>query len=387
MNQQLTDNNYIVIPNFISPYRANKLKEDYLHYAESNNLNGDEQVPNSSSIYNYISFLELLCEKTPEVSEILEEPVLPTYAYSRVYRQNSILDRHVDRDSCEISLTVHLGGDNSWPIWIVSPEGDERCIELNPGDAMLYLGKIAEHWRNTYDGNEYVQVFLHYVRSKGDCSYAYFDKKKSKEEIEISLDENEKEKLTIMTVNSKSKLENFIQIFDDILPEDECRLILDEYIDSSCWQHATTREGLYQDVRNCMEIPISSDYIINENFHVRKNLDHIIFKGVEKAIKKYTSIFKSFNIDVDTGYQLLRYDEGGFYSQHTDSFKEQQRSLSCAIQLNDDYDGGYFSFFDGELSYKLNKGSAILFPSNFMYPHEITPITRGTRYSIITWLV
>jgi Rps23 Pro-64 3,4-dihydroxylase Tpa1-like proline 4-hydroxylase len=280
---------------------------------------------------------------------------------------------------------VHLGGDASWPIWIVSPDREERCVELNPGDAMIYLGKIAEHWRNLYEGNEYVQVFLHYVRSRGDCGYSYFDKSNTQKESELPTKTNEE--MITMTVNSASKLENFIQVFDDILSDDECNSILSEYVDSNHWQNAITREGLHRDTRNCMEIPISSDYIINENFNVRKNLDYLVFKGVEKCIKKYTSIFKSFNIDVDTGYQILRYDEGGFYSQHTDSFKEQQRSLSCSIQLNDDYDGGCFSFFDGELSYKLNKGSAILFPSNFMYPHEITPITGGTRYSVITWLV
>ena len=38
-------------------------------------------------------------------------------------------------------------------------------------------------------------------------------------------------------------------------------------------------------------------------------------------------------------------------------------------------------------SIKLKKGDAIMFPSNFMYPHEIMPVTQGTRYSIITWFI
>jgi predicted 2-oxoglutarate/Fe(II)-dependent dioxygenase YbiX len=84
---------------------------------------------------------------------------------------------------------------------------------------------------------------------------------------------------------------------------------------------------------------------------------------------------------------LLRYREGEFYTQHTDSFKEQQRSLSCSIQLNEDYEGGEFALFDREMMIRTSPGSAIVFPSNFMYPHEIMPVIKGTRYSIITWLV
>ena len=79
--------------------------------------------------------------------------------------------------------------------------------------------------------------------------------------------------------------------------------------------------------------------------------------------------------------------EGQFYTQHTDSFKKQQRSVSCSFILNDDYDGGEFAFFDREIIIKGGKGSIIMFPSNFMFPHEVMPVTSGTRYSIITWYV
>jgi predicted 2-oxoglutarate/Fe(II)-dependent dioxygenase YbiX len=63
------------------------------------------------------------------------------------------------------------------------------------------------------------------------------------------------------------------------------------------------------------------------------------------------------------------------------------RSVSCSFALNDDYEGGEFAFFDRELKYKLKKGSILLFPSSFMYPHEIMPVTKGTRYSIVTWFI
>ena len=400
MNQKLLDNNYIIIPNFISSYRANKLKDEFVEYSQQNNLEGDSQIPNSSSDYNYISFLELLCEKTPEVSEILEETVLPTYTYARVYKKGSILKRHSDRDSCEISLTLHLGGDNPWLIWIKTPEGVDRSVELKLGDAMMYRGTIAEHWRDEYAGEEYAQVFLHYVRSRGECAYTYFDTENHKGEhgnhnkkmaIDKTLEVEAKEdvkKYSPILIKPASKLEDFIQVFDDVLSPENCNLILNEYQNSSEWLDTRTGDGeVSKHTRNCTEISISSQHILEQNFDVRKNLDDAVFESVRNVITNYNNLIPTFRIDIDTGYQLLRYKEGEFYIQHTDSFKDQQRSLSCSIQLNEDYEGGEFAFFDREMMIRTKPGSAIVFPSNFMYPHEIMPVIKGTRYSIITWLV
>ena len=400
MNQKLLDNNYIIIPNFISNYRANKLKDEFVEFSQKNNLEGDSQIPTSSSDYNYISFLELLCEKTPEVSEILEENVLPTYAYARVYKNGSVLKKHSDRDSCEISLTLHLGGDKPWLIWIKTPEGEDRSVELKPGDAMVYRGTIAEHWRDEYAGEEYVQVFLHYVRSRGGCAYTYFDTENHKGEhgnhnkqmttdkiLEVEVKEDTIKRSPIL-IKPASKLEDFVQVFDNVLSPENCNLILNEYKNTSEWEDTITGGGnVTKNIRNCMEIPISFQHSLERNFDVRKNLDDIIFESVRKVIDNYKDLIPQFRIDIDTGYELLRYREGEFYTQHTDSFKEQQRSLSCSFQLNEDYEGGEFALFDREMMIRTKPGSAIVFPSNFMYPHEIMPVIKGTRYSIITWLV
>lgn len=61
------------------------------------------------------------------------------------------------------------------------------------------------------------------------------------------------------------------------------------------------------------------------------------------------------------------------------------RTISCSFALNDDYEGGEFAFFDRRIATKIKKGAAIIFPSNFMFPHEIIKVKKGTRYSIITW--
>lgn len=175
MNEELQKNNYVLVKNFILKERALELAK---LFRESGQKHLDEQVPNSPATYNFLPFLEVLCEKTPEVSNILKEPVLPTYCYARTYKKGAILHKHMDRPACEISLTMNLDSDIDWPIFVQTPDNREASISMSPGDAVLYLGTIAYHWRNEFAGEHCEQVFLHYVRSRGKHNWAYFDKQR-----------------------------------------------------------------------------------------------------------------------------------------------------------------------------------------------------------------
>jgi len=53
--------------------------------------------------------------------------------------------------------------------------------------------------------------------------------------------------------------------------------------------------------------------------------------------------------------------------------------------LNNDYEGGEFVLCGIPLEKK--QGSVVVFPSNFMYPHEVKEVTKGKRYSIMTWIM
>jgi Rps23 Pro-64 3,4-dihydroxylase Tpa1-like proline 4-hydroxylase len=402
MNKKLIENNYIVLSNFISKERSSDLSFEFLKFCKENNLEGDTQAPNSFSTYNYTPFLELLCEKTPEISSAIGEVVLPTYTYARVYKNGSELLRHTDRDACEISLTLHLHGDSVWPIWIETPSGEHKSVDLNPGDAMVYLGRTAPHWRDKYDGEYYTQVFLHYVRSRGDCAYAYFDKLReetkpepepenvttNQSSVEETVDENEKLEMPLVTPKSTRTLEEYIFTLDNVVSEELCDRILEEYCNSNLWNATMVGDGtIDNNIRNCDVINISAEHILQENFDIRKKLDEDFYVCASNAINEYRKIFPDVASEMDTGYDLLRYNEGQFYIQHTDSFKKQQRSVSCSFLLNDDYEGGEFAFFDREIMIRGGKGSIVMFPSNFMFPHEIMPVISGTRYSIITWYV
>jgi len=60
-------------------------------------------------------------------------------------------------------------------------------------------------------------------------------------------------------------------------------------------------------------------------------------------------------------------------------------TLSVLGILNDDYEGGEFIMLEDE-EIKLKKGDILVFPSIFLYPHKVEPVTKGTRYSFISWV-
>jgi hypothetical protein len=59
--------------------------------------------------------------------------------------------------------------------------------------------------------------------------------------------------------------------------------------------------------------------------------------------------------------------------------------LSIIGCLNSDYEGGELSFFGGKVLHKLTAGQICIFPSNFMYPHEVLPVTGGNRFTFVSW--
>jgi predicted 2-oxoglutarate/Fe(II)-dependent dioxygenase YbiX len=182
-------------------------------------------------------------------------------------------------------------------------------------------------------------------------------------------------------------IRDYIVVVKEALPFELCDATLNEYANTNEWLDTHTKGGVLKDIRSAMTILMSTDQVIAINEQVRRDLDSKLFQYANISIRKYNERFEFAHIEQDSGYELLRYEQGQFYTEHVDSFKDMPRAVSCSFALNDDYGGGEFAFFGGQIKIKLPKGAALLFPSNFMYPHQILPVTNGTRYSIITWFI
>ena len=129
----------------------------------------DEQVPNTYSHYSDIVMETLLQKVKPVMEKKSGIKLSETYSYARIYKKGDELKRHKDRYSCEISTTMHLGGDE-WSIFL-EPSGEEEKdgieVKLEAGDMLMYRGCDLEHWRTPFEGKDCGQVFLHYNDTNG----------------------------------------------------------------------------------------------------------------------------------------------------------------------------------------------------------------------------
>lgn len=111
--------------------------------------------------------------------------------------------------------------------------------------------------------------------------------------------------------------------------------------------------------------------------------------------------FKNLRICEPT--QFLRYDEQrrGRFRRHWDDayhdaqgkfhFTSPQRKFVSVLYLNDDYEGGMFVWdtirdeHDNPLRIKPATGSILVMPCDQRFPHEVEPVTKGIRRSVVTW--
>jgi len=179
------------------------------------------------------------------------------------------------------------------------------------------------------------------------------------------------------------ELLDYIKVFPNVLDKRFCEDIINnkEYKYISTQVMSPEKQYLPdKKVRNC-----TGTRLFEED-------DNIIYQAVGTTINKYIEELQPTRRDnlfsdeiKDSGYDLLKYEKGGLYIQHTDESKEYTRRVSISFLLNEEYEGGELQFF-GDYKVQGETGSAIIFPSNFCYPHEVLPIKSGTRYSIITWV-
>ena len=140
-----------------------------------------------------------------------------------------------------------------------------------------------------------------------------------------------------------------------------------------------------------------TDGIINKNVRQTLNIDfrdENLFVKLNNAIKLANEQYFNYYIDSIDTLRFLKYGIGGTYNWHTDYGRHEcsMRKLTAIIQLSDgnDYEGGDFEFGltdkegNGLIKGNRTKGCLIVFPS--FLSHRVTPITKGKRYSIITWM-
>jgi len=194
------ENKYVVIKNFLEPqlvstlYQYSKTKarrEDY-HYTyhrdtyrkKWDGVWDDYQAPGAYSLYGDPLMDSLMLLSVGALETYTGLQLLPQYTYWRLYQKNNILERHRDRESCEISTTICLGYDVSdvdqsvypdydWAMYVESNDGSEIPIHMKPGDMIIYRGCDVDHWRDKFLGKNHAQLFMHYNDATGAYKQIY----------------------------------------------------------------------------------------------------------------------------------------------------------------------------------------------------------------------
>lgn len=152
------------------------------------------------------------------------------------------------------------------------------------------------------------------------------------------------------------------------------------------WYRAeTVGHGIYQQHRTNKNLHITAYADTTEN-QVMYDVNNVF---TQILIHLTNSYVKSFQINEKLSAEpisLLKYENATMYGQHYDSGPSLGRILSALCYLNSDYEGGEIEFPYFKIKIKPQPGMVILFPSNFAYAHIAHPVTKGTKYSLVTWI-
>jgi hypothetical protein len=168
----------------------------------------------------------------------------------------------------------------------------------------------------------------------------------------------------------------------DFLSTDECQMLIDEY-------ELRNEEHNYE---RCPDANTGEDiYSTFKRITLEQGTDcfNLIHRKTEEAINSYLDYLEGFNsfhmpqlrksFLYSHMYRLLKYDVGNKIHPHSDHDPYVYGSIT--FNLNDDYTGGNFKFFNGKHEVSLKKGEMMIWPADYFWVHEVTPVESGCRYS------
>lgn len=385
-------NKYVHLKNFLDEDNCKELTQELNKYVAKGETTKDEQCPVSEAIHGTPTFDKLLEDLLPHFEKACGKRLYPTYSYARLYKPGEELKIHTDRPACEISATLTLGrSGKQWSIYMADkdPNGEALPIDIyedksnqyklkniipiymNVGDAVLYRGMEKVHWREKFEGEWQAQVFLHYVDADGPHAEWKYDKR---DQLGISKTINEQ--------TQKNRVLTDVAVFKNHISSGFCENIINTYSQDNIEKHPPIigsepgKNNIDKSIRDTERVELPQHVGIGSTLTATGlNANHYWWK---------------YDITHANQSELLIYKPDGHYNPHVDTFHQhspETRKLTVLAFLNNDYEGGkFFLNADGRLYYPpQEKGTVLVFPS-FMV-HGVEPVTKGIRYSCVTWLV
>ena len=179
---------------------------------------------------------------------------------------------------------------------------------------------------------------------------------------------------------------------DSLVPKDVCKYFIEFYENNS--QYAFPEESykfktkkVEMDNFNCINLTqlYENDKKFSKPLNLAKKYITLMITNYSFYIQReMCSTFDATLISNSSNIRILKYEKGQCIKDHCD-VGETIRA-SCTLNLNEDYEGGEFRFFNGKIKHSFKTGDAMLFPAEPIWIHGTEPVTEGVRYSINCFL-
>ena len=183
-------------------------------------------------------------------------------------------------------------------------------------------------------------------------------------------------------------LSSYVVVLENWIDEESCKQTIREMQNANWQQHTfyNAMDGSYNTRSGSKELDIAYGRGLSTQPY--------IMQRIWDAYKEYVTHLNFTWFNSWQGYSEVRfnmYKETRLMAEHCDhihSLFDGERkgipTLTFLGMLNDDYEGGELIMW-GDEKIPMAKGSAVVFPSCFLYPHRVEPVTSGTRYSCVSW--
>ena len=182
---------------------------------------------------------------------------------------------------------------------------------------------------------------------------------------------------------------DLVQVYKKALTKEQCSFVIKKTDEFHWLPHQ------WSGYNKLSEAPKSEENCDRtELFGMTRLLISGFVKNAIDEYKKYVikTLGTNFNINGITIPEINRYREGKGMAEHVDHitsiFDGETKgipTLSVVGLLNDEFQGGEFKFWD-KYDMNLEIGDILVFPSNFLYKHQVDKVTRGIRYSFVSWI-
>jgi predicted 2-oxoglutarate/Fe(II)-dependent dioxygenase YbiX len=183
-------------------------------------------------------------------------------------------------------------------------------------------------------------------------------------------------------------LKQYIKIYKDFVDPKICKGAVKSLKKVQWHEHQFHNAATNSFVSYDHELAIS-----NDNIKEKEALNSAVWHALEKYIvKDFAEFHRWFNSwNGHTFVRFNKYDpttEMKIHCDHIHSMFDGERKgvpvLTVLGGLNDDYEGGELVMWEDQVI-DLPAGAVMVFPSNFLYPHEVRPVKSGVRYSYVSW--